>query len=516
MNGAESIVQTLISGGVHVCFTNPGTSEMHLVAALDRQQHIQCVLGLSEGGVTAAADGYARMTGRPACTLLHLGPGFANGLANLHNASRAHTPMVNLIGQHALSHLGKGSPLDSDIEAIAKPYSKWIKTTMSAHDAGRDVAEALVISRTSPGQIASLIVPADVAWEPGGQTAVIPQIPLTPLAAEESIAKTATMLRSGLPTALILGGNSLFGKGLFHAGQVASVSNAKLLVPYPFPRLERGAGRPVVDRIPYMPQQATELLKQFRQLILVGVHEPVAYFAAPGRRPELAAQDCQIHQLAKPEEDCSRSLEALLSILGRGNSGGFIQDAFRPPRTNGQITIEGLAQGIAAILPENAIVIDESMTAGRGIMAAAAGAGPHDWLANTGGSIGIAMPLAVGAALASRSRRVLCLSADGSGMYTLQALWTMAREGLNVTVVIFANRAYNILRREFASLGVGQPEAIASALFNIGHPDLDWVSLGKGMGVPSSRAQSLEDFCSLAERGLTFDGPALIEVNIEN
>jgi acetolactate synthase I/II/III large subunit len=512
MNGAESLIATLSAGGVEVCFTNPGTSEMHLVAALDRQKKIQCVLGLFEGVVTAAADGYARMAGKPACTLLHLGPGFANGIANLHNAWRARSPMINLIGQHALFHLAKDTPLNSDIEGIARPYSNWLRTSHSVFEVGRDAADAVVASLTPPGHIATLIVPADVAWDSGGQVPVIPSIPAAPLPSQESIERAVKMLRSRLRTAILLSGNTLHRPGLETAGRVAAATNAKLLVPYPFPRLQRGAGRPIVDRIPYVPQQATEVLKEFRQLILVGASEPLAYFAAPKRSAELVSPDCEIHQLAKPGEDCAAALEALLSAGEFKGSRELAEPSNRPSLPTGEITLDGLAATIAACLPENAIVVDESMTAGRGIMAAARGAQPHDWLANTGGSIGIAIPLALGAAVACKARRVLCLSADGSSMYTLQGLWTMARESLNVTTVILANRAYGILKREFANLGAGEPGEIASSLFSIGQPDLDWVSIAKGMGIPGARVHSLEEFASRLQQGLKNDGPSLIEV----
>ena len=514
MNGADSLIQTLIGGGVEVCFANPGTSEMHLVAALDKRPEIRCVLGLFEGVVTAAADGYARMTGKPACTLLHLGPGFGNGLANLHNAWRAHSPIVNLIGQHAISHLAKDTPLNSDIEAIARPYAHWLRTAQSVSEAGRDAAGAVVASRTPPGQIATLIVPANVAWEAGGHIAAIPAIPIAPIPAPENIERAAKMLKSGLRTAILLSENALYGRGLEAAGRIAAASNAKLLVPYPFARLERGAGRPVVDRVPYVPQQAVELLKEFRQLILVGAAEPLAYFAAPGKTAVLTRSDCEIHTLAKPEENCADALEALLSSCNLPQSSGLLEEPFRPTPPTGKITLDGLASSIAARLPENAIVVDESMTSGRGIMSAARGAPPHDWLGNTGGSIGIALPLAVGAAVACTSRPVLCLSADGSGMYTLQALWTMAREGLNITTVIFANRAYEVLKREFASLGIGEPGATASSLFGIGRPDLDWVSLAKGMGVPGTRVDSLDAFNKALKQGFEAGGPTLIEVPI--
>jgi acetolactate synthase I/II/III large subunit len=514
MNGADSLIQTLIAGGVEVCFANPGTSEMHLVAALDKRPEIRCVLGLFEGVVTAAADGYARMTGKPACTLLHLGPGFGNGLANLHNAWRAHSPIVNLIGQHAISHLAKDTPLNSDIEAIARPYAHWLRTAQSVSEAGRDAAGAVVASRTPPGQIATLIVPANVAWEAGGHIAAIPAIPIAPIPAPENIERAAKMLKSGLRTAILLSENALYGRGLEAAGRIAAASNAKLLVPYPFARLERGARRPVVDRVPYVPQQAVELFKEFRQLILVGAAEPLAYFAAPGKTAVLTRSDCEIHTLAKPEENCAVALEALLSSCNLPQSSGLLEEPFRPTPPTGKITLDGLASSIAAGLPENAIVVDESMTSGRGIMSAARGAPPHDWLGNTGGSIGIALPLAVGAAVACNSRPVLCLSADGSGMYTLQALWTMAREGLNITTVIFANRAYEVLKREFASLGIGEPGATASSLFAIGRPDLDWVSLAKGMGVPGTRVDSLDAFNKAMKHGFEAGGPTLIEVPI--
>jgi len=514
MNGADSLVGTLADAGVRACFTNPGTSEMHLVAALDKRPEIRCVLGLFEGVITAAADGYARMAGKPACTLLHLGPGFANGLANLHNASRAHSPIVNLIGQHAISHLAKDTPLNSDIEGIARPYAHWLRTAQSVSEAGRDAAEAVVASRTPPGQIATLIVPANVAWEAGGHIAAIPAIPIAPIPAPENIERAAKMLKSGLRTAILLSENALYGRGLEAAGRIAAASNAKLLVPYPFARLERGARRPVVDRVPYVPQQAVELFKEFRQLILVGAAEPLAYFAAPGKTAVLTRSDCEIHTLAKPEENCPDALEALLSSCNLPQSSGLLEEPFRPTPPTGKITLDGLASSIAARLPENAIVVDESMTSGRGIMSAARGAPPHDWLGNTGGSIGIALPLAVGAAVACNRRPVLCLSADGSGMYTLQGLWTMAREGLNITTVIFANRAYEVLKREFASLGIGEPGATASSLFGIGRPDLDWVSLAKGMGVPGTRVDSLDAFNKALKHGFEAGGPTLIEVPI--
>jgi len=512
MNGAESLIRTLVTGGVDTCFTNPGTSEIHIVAALDRIPEMRCVLGLFEGVVTGAADGYARMAEKPACTLLHLGPGLGNGLANLHNAYRAHVPMVNLVGQHPIDHLRHDTPLKSDVEAIGRPYSKWLRTSRAVSEIGRDAAESIVAARTAPGQIATLIVPADVAWSEGGSIAAIPMVPGAPLPDVRTIERAAAMLRSGLRTAILIAGDALYGKGLVTAGRVAAATKATLLAPYPFTRLQRGVGIPRVDRVQYVLEAAVEQLKEFRQLILVGACAPVAYFAYPGKNSVLTSPECKIHVLAIPGEDCAGALEALAEALSLNEARLHQQDSERPAMPDGEITLPGLAAAVGALLPENAIVIDESMTSGRGMMAATKGAPPHDWLGNTGGSIGIALPLAVGAAMACPHRRVLCLTADGSGMYTVQALWTMAREALNVTTVVFANRDYAVLKREYSYLGVGSPGPRASDMFEIGRPDLDWVLLAKGMGVPGIRVPSLDAFGKALRKGLEGEGPTLIEV----
>ncbi len=512
MNGAESLMRTLVACGVDTCFTNPGTSEIHLVAALDRIPQVRCVLGLFEGVVTGAADGYARMLERPACTLLHLGPGFGNGLANLHNASRAQVPMLNLIGQHATYHLRLDTPLQSDIEAIARPYSRWLRTATASSELGHDAAAAVAAARTAPGRIATLIVAADVAWSEGGVVAAPPALSAPSAPDNSNIEHASAMLRSGLPTAILMTGNALYGKGLAVAGRIAAATGAKLLAPYPVARLERGAGLPAVERVAYVLEQAVEQMKEFRQLILVGANAPVAYFAQPGKDSAFTSPECEIHTLASAGEDYVAALEATESALSLPHTEPVAEKAARPAMPDGAITLPGLAMVVGALLPQNAMVVDELMTSGRGMMAATRGAPPHDWLGNTGGSIGIAMPLAVGAAVACPDRRVLCLSADGSGMYTLQALWTMARERLRVTTVIFANRDYAVLKREFSYLGVGEPGGRALAMFEIGRPDLDWVHLAQGMGVPAVRATSLAEFARALRNGLESDGPTLIEV----
>ena len=365
MNGAESLVSTLVAGGIEVCFTNPGTSEMHLVAALDRLAGMRCVLGLFEGVVTGAADGYARMAGKPACTLLHLGPGLANGLANLHNASRAQVPIVNVVGQHATCHLRYDTPLTSDIEGIARPYSKWLRTSRATCEIGRDAADAIVAARTEPGRIATLIVPADVAWSAGGSVADVPAVPRAPLPPIETIERAAAMLRSGLRTGLLIAGSGLYGKGLTAAGQIATATNTKLLAPYPFTRLERGVDTPTVERIPYVLEQAVEQLREFRQMILLGTSAPVAYFGYPGKNSVLTPPECEIHTLAAPGEECVGALDALATALPLRGTKLLKQKAERPLLPSGDITLPGLAAAVGALLPENAIVVDESMTSGR-------------------------------------------------------------------------------------------------------------------------------------------------------
>jgi acetolactate synthase I/II/III large subunit len=515
MNGAESLIRSLAEGGANTCFANPGTSEMHLVAAMDHVPSMRCILGLFEGVVTGAADGYARIAGEPACTLLHLGPGLANGLANLHNARRAHVPIINLVGQHPASHLVHDTPLSSDIEAIARPYSNWLRTSHDSAQLGKDAAEAIVAARTHPGQIATLIVPADAAWSDGGLIHAALPVPVPAAASAGAIDRAVGALRSGEQTAFLLSGSALFGAGLAEAGRIAAATGARLFCPYPFTRLERGAGVPVVDRMAYILEQAQEQLKPFRNLILVGANPPVAYFAYPDKSSLLTSPGTEIHVLARPQEDLVGSLRAVAdAVLTRQILPAPDATVVRPPLPSGSITLTGISSAIGALLPENSILVDESMTSGRGLMPATSRIPKHDWLANTGGSIGIAMPLAVGAAVAAPDRPVLCLTADGSGMYTLQALWTMAREGLRVTTVVFSNRTYGVLKREFSYLGVGEPGPTAGSLFDIGHPDIDWVHLANGMGVPATRATSLEDFGKALKAGFESGGPSVIEVQV--
>jgi acetolactate synthase-1/2/3 large subunit len=511
MNGAESLVRTLVGGGVDTCFMNPGTSEIHFVDTLDRVREMRGVPVLFEGVASGAADGYARMAGKPACALFHLGPGLSNALANLHNACRARVPLVNIVGDHATYHHRYDAPLTADIEMLARQYSKWMRTSMSSAVVGKDCAEAIAATKAQPAGIATLILPSDTAWGDDGKVVTIPDIAKAQLPADKDVARAAAMLKNGKRTAILLGSPLTQGDALMTAGRIAAATGATLLAPFGFTRIERGAGMPVVERVAYVVDQALAQLKAFEQFILIGAGAPVAFFAWQGKPSVLIPEGADVHALAKPEDDCAGALAALEDAVNANSTKLVLQQAVPASSPTGAITIDGLAMVVGAVLPEGAIIVDESITSGRGLMAATKGAPHHDWLVNTGGSIGIGMPLAVGAAVACPDRPVLCLEADGSGMYTLQALWTAARESLNITVVVFANRAYQILKGELAGIG-GNPGPKALDMLEIGRPDLDWLALAKGMGVPGRRVNSLEDLADALKRGLSGGGPNLIEV----
>ncbi|MGH6877922.1 MAG: acetolactate synthase large subunit, partial [Rhizomicrobium sp.] len=442
MNGAESLVRTLVACGIEVCFANPGTSEMHFVAALDRVEGIRPVLTLFEGVATGAADGYGRMTEKPAATLLHLGPGLANGLANLHNARRAATPIVNIVGDHATWHAQYDPPLASDVAGFARPVSGWVHSSTSAATVASDGARAVQAARQAPGQIATLILPADTAWLEAERTAVPLPVQAPATVAQSAIDDAAQALRNGCKTAILIRGAALKRRGLEAAGRIAAKSGARLLCDTFAPRLERGAGLVAVERIPYFAEQIVEFLESFEQLILVGAKPPVSFFAYPGKPSWCVPEGCRILHLAHAHEDAVSALEAVADEIGAP-----IEPCGRANFQKPEIPSDGLnaytaGQVIGHFLPEGAIVSDEAATSGPGVALYTATAPPHDVLSLTGGSIGLGLPMATGAALACPDRKVICVQGDGGAMYTLQALWTQAREKLDVTTVIFANRSY--------------------------------------------------------------------------
>jgi len=516
-NGAQQLLQAFVHAGVEVCFTNPGTSEMHFVAALDQQDGMRAVLGLFEGVVTGAADGYARMAGKPACTLLHLGPGLANGLANLHNARRASTPIVNVIGEHATYHRHLDAPLTSDIEGFARPVSAWIRVAEDGSRIASDAMDAVEASLEPPGGIASLILPADTAWNPVAEPfdpAARAFTPPRPAAADgAAIEAAARALKSGEPCLLLLNGLATSAEGLDLAGRIAAHCDARLLGDTFISRVARGAGRVDLPRLPYFAEQAEEALAGIRHLILVDTKAPVSFFAYPGRASELTPTDATVHPLCVPGQDTLAALEALAEAVGAGAEPPRLA-LERPSLPDGELTPESMAQAIGALMPEQAIVVNEAATSGFAIPPLTARAAPHDWLDLTGGAIGMGLPAAVGAAVACPDRRVLSLQADGSAMYTIQALWTMARENLDVTVVLFNNRKYAILQVEFMRVGAHNPGPKAMSMLDLSRPDLSFVDIARGMGVEAVQAKDAASFSDALGASLARPGPFLIEAVI--
>jgi acetolactate synthase-1/2/3 large subunit len=514
-NGAQALMRTLVDAGVVTCFTNPGTSEMHFVSALDSTPEMRAVLVLFEGVATGAADGYARMADKPAATLLHLGSGLGNGLANLHNARKGKVPIVNIVGDHATYHTQYDAQLQSDIETVARNFSIWVRTSQSTEALSGDAAEAIAAAKGPPGQVATLILPADVSWGEGATPAAPPAEPNPAVASPDVVDEVAKALRGRGSSALLLGGRALREPALRAAAKVAAATGAQVLSEVFPTRLERGAGLPPVERLAYLAELASVQLSGIKHLILVDAKAPVSFFAYPGKKSYLVPDGCQVHELAAPDSDVLGTLEALVETLGAANAPVALQERVGAERPTGELTADKVCQAIAAVLPEGAIVSDESQTSGLTLASATAGAPRHDVLSLTGGAIGQGLPVAVGAAVACPDRPVIALEADGSAMYTIQSLWTMAREGLNVTTVLFNNRSYGILNIELQRVGAGAAAGPkARSQLDLSGPDIDFVQIAAGLGVPAERVDTAEAFVKSLERGVAEPGPRLIEVVI--
>lgn len=515
MNGAESLVATLVGQGVDICFANPGTSEMHFLAALGDNPRMRSVLCLFEGVATGAADGWYRMKDTPASTLLHLGPGLANGLANIHNARRAASGMVNIIGEHSVSHLKYDPPLTSDIEGLARPLSHWVRRADSPHAIAWDTAQAVAQAGGHPGRIATLILPGDTSWQQAGEPVLPPKADArrkTPGAAR--IEHVAQVLRSGEPALIILANKATRGAALEKAGRVAAATGARLGSQFFTARIERGAGRVPIERIPYAVPQAVAFLKGFKHIITVETREPVAFFAYPDKPSLLKAEGTLVHALVEADEDSELAFDMLLQALGAAGVAPLAQPRIETPAPTGALNTASVAHALAAALPEHCIVVDESLTTGRESMGLTMGAPPHDLINNMGGSIGYATPVATGAALACPDRRVFCMVGDGSAMYTIQSLWTQARENLNVTTIIFANNSYAILKAEYANMGAGTPGERALSMIDIDRPRIDWLAMARSMGVPGVAVDTAEAFHQAMVRSTREPGPCLIEVRL--
>ncbi|UFN48609.1 acetolactate synthase large subunit [Roseomonas sp. OT10] len=513
MNGAESLVHTLLASGVDTCFSNPGTSEMHFVAALDRIPGMRCVLGLQENVVTGMADGYWRMSEKPACTLLHCGPGLANGLGNLHNARRGRSGIVNVVGDQATYHRPFDAPLTADTEALARTVSAWTRTAARSSEVGRDAAVAVQAARTSPGQVATLILPADTAWDPDGRVAEALPVPPPPPLDPKAVQQAARVLREKRNVLILLGGKALRPGAQALAWRAAQATGHRIMAEGSNARHPRGRGRLPLERVPYPVDVAIEALSWVEHLILVNARAPVGFFAYPGKPSVHYPETAQVHVLARFEQDGEAALRALVEALGAPEA-AIPDPGPRPEMARGAPTPEGLARTLAAVMPEEAIIVDESVSFGRGFFKETQAAPPHDWLMLSGGAIGDGMPMATGAAIgAGGSRRVINLQADGSGMYTLQSLWTQAREKLPVTTVVLANRKYAILLGEYQGVGAN-PGRTAMDMMDLGNPDLDWVRLAEGMGVEAAKATTLEQCGDLIAQSTGRKGPFLIELVI--
>jgi acetolactate synthase-1/2/3 large subunit len=513
MNGAQSLVATLLASGVDTCFANPGTSEMHFVAALDQSAGMHCVLGLQENVVTGMADGYWRIAGRPACTLLHCGPGLANGLANLHNARRARSGIVNIVGDQATWHQPHDPPLSADTEGLARTVSAWVRTSTKASEVGRDAAAAVQAARAAPGQVATLILPSDASWDEGGVVAE----PLSAAAAVatdgHAIENAARVLRTGKPTLILLAGGGVRGESQALAFRIAQATGAQLMADYMNGHVERGRGRLQLERVPYSTDLAIEVLARFEHIVLVGAKPPTAFFAYPGKPSTQYAPHAQLHVLTRPEQDAAAALRALAEALAAPEV-ALPDPGPRPQPASGAPSPDKVAQTLAALMPEHAIVSDESISFGRGFYRHSHAAPPHDWLHLVGGAIGAGLPLATGAAIgAGGQRRVISLQADGSAMYSLQALWTQARERLPCTTVLLNNRKYAILQGEYRGVGA-TPGPTALRMLDLGDPDLGWVQLAAGMGVEGARASTMEECADLLARSFRQPGPFLIELMV--
>jgi acetolactate synthase I/II/III large subunit len=516
MNGAQSLLKVLVEAGIEICFANPGTSEMHLVLAIGNTDAVRPILCLFEGVATGAADGYGRMSDKPAITLLHMGPGFSNGMANLHNAKKAHVPIINIVGDHATYHLKYNSPLTSDIPAHAKICSDWIHVSESADDLSASGAIAVQAAMNGSGKIVTLIAPANHAWEEASDVAPLQSVAPIETALPASVEEIVKILTNGRHSALILGGRALREEALEAAGRIADATGADLLCETFPARLQRGAGRVSVARIPYFAETAVEFLKAYDQFILVDAQVPVAFFAYPGKPSLLIPEGCEVKTIVTVDTCALTVLKSLAEKLNALPEPKGLQARVGLPLPTGTLTSQAIGKSLNILLPEQAIVSDEGITCALDIYNCTESAAPHDWLTLTGGSIGQGLPLSLGAAVACPHRKVVALQADGSAMYTVQSLWTMAREKADVTVVLLNNRSYAILNIEMGRVGAGQPNDKIRSMLNLSSPSIDWVHIAQGMGVPARRVHTADEFHLQFAEAMKMKGPYLIEAVIKN
>ncbi len=509
MTGAEAIIGSLADCGVAACFANPGTSEMHLVTALDREPRIKSVLCLFEGVATGAADGYARMSGVPALTLLHLGPGYLNAGANIHNARRAYVPMVNLIGDHAVTHRAYDAPLASDIASLARPNSRWLKSVDRVEDAGRLAVEAFEASYGPPPGPVSLIMPADTAWTKGASRASAGLRAGLKIADDTLFEQAGRAVTKAKRPAILVNGTALHPGGVQMLRRL-EMQGVRVLTDTFMARHVRGGGLYDAPRLPYFAEMAVETMAGVDLLIIAGTKPPVAFFAYPNTPGAFTPKDARTITLGGPETDSLDAVTRLVDWLGAPVVSANISWSRPEPATGATFNPHTIGQSLAALLPEDALISDDGVTSGLPIYQTMATGPRHEWLGHTGGAIGQGMPVAVGAAIARPDVKTVCLAGDGAGMYTVQALWTMARENLDIITIVFVNHAYRILKIELARTGAGNPGPAANGMLSLGQPEIDWVKLSEGLGVGAEAVSTCEQFNDALRRAVATRGPRLI------
>ncbi|WP_027814128.1 acetolactate synthase large subunit [Burkholderia cenocepacia] len=512
-SGASVVLTTARDAGVDVCFANPGTTEMPFVGALDTVAGMRSILGLFEGVCTGAADGYGRMAGKPAMTLLHLGPGHANGIANLHNARRARTPILNIVGDHTREHLKYDAPLTSDIESLARPVSVWYRSVARDTDLATDTADAISASMGAQRGVATLVLPVDLqsARVRGAASPAVVRPAAVSFDAAR-VERVADLLLSGHRAVLLLGARALSARGQRAAARIAAATGATCFSETFPARAERGGGLPDIDRLPYFPEPALAALAG-RRVVLAGALAPVTYFGYEGIPGELARPE-DIVTLAAPGDAADDALEALADRIGAStNDAGVRVERWRVE--DGLLTPQAVGRVLANALPDDAIVSIEGGTCGYPFVTASARARRHTILTNTGGAIGQGLPVALGAAVACPDRRVFALQSDGSAQYTIQSLWTMARERLPIVMLIASNRRYGILQTELARSGLPADTPHASRLTQLDDPPIDWLALSRGYGVPAQRASDTRALVQALDDALArTDGPTLVEMQL--
>ncbi len=511
MMGAQWMLKSAAAAGIEVCFANPGTTELPFVAAMDRATEIRPLLGLFEGVCSGAADGYYRIRRKPAMTLTHLGPGFANAIANFHNARRARSAIFNVIGEHMSWHVAADPPLASDIESLARPVSAGVwraDTPATLHNATVGALQGL----QQRGGIQTLILPMDLQEDPVQHSIAAPVA--AQAAADYDAAAVATVaadITAGRKVLLYLGADALGEAALRRLARLAALPNVEL-VGETFPAAsEHGRGLPAIKRLVALAEKAHPYLLGFERVAVLAAEPPVAFFGARGL-PSHLGDPARMATVCGPGGRVAEALEELLARVRPAAAPASTVQRVSDTDLGESLTPESASRVVAAHLPANAIVSAEGATLGFPFNALASQAERHTTIVLTGGAIGQGLPSAFGASVAAPDRKVVALQSDGSALFTIQALWSMAREGSDVVVILASNQRYNILINEMSRNGYALTSPPVRDLLNLARPAVDWQALSTSFGVPSNRVESVSALRRAFQAALAERGPRLIEV----